>query len=161
MPDNGTYEVRIVDSYGDGLTDGNVAGYYKLDVLCPWGDNRILTIDTTLVSPYNSATWGPFPYGGPAPTPMYDSAVFTTSCVQYSNVTFQVDMNKVTQSFTTPEVNGLWNNWCGNCNAMSDPDGDNIWTVTLPLEVGSNQEFKYSADAVSYTHLTLPTIYSV
>jgi len=157
LPDNGTYEVRIVDSYGDGLTDGNVAGYYKLDVLCPWGDNRILTIDTTLVSPYNSATWGPFPYGGPAPTPMYDSAVFTTSCVQYSNVTFQVDMNKVTQSFTTPEVNGLWNNWCGNCNAMSDPDGDNIWTVTLPLEVGSNQEFKYSADGWSIQEMNDPT----
>jgi hypothetical protein len=157
LPDNGTYEVRIVDSFGDGLTDGNVAGYYKLDVLCPWGDNRILTIDTTLVSPYNPATWGPFPYGGPVPTPMYDSAVFTTSCVQYTNVTFQVDMNKVTQGFTTPEVNGTWNNWCGSCNAMSDANGDNIWEVTLPLEQGTTVEFKYSADGWSIQEMNDPT----
>ena len=48
LPDNGTYEFRINDSYGDGLTDGTNAGWYQVDVLCPWGDNRILTIDTTL-----------------------------------------------------------------------------------------------------------------
>jgi hypothetical protein len=63
------------------------------------------------------------------------------------NVTFQVDMNQVTQSFTTPEVNGLWNNWCGNCNPLTDANGDGIWTTTLPLPVGSTQEYKFSADA--------------
>jgi hypothetical protein len=157
LPDNGTYEFRINDSYGDGLTDGTNAGWYQVDVLCPWGDNRILTIDTTLVSPYNSATWGPFPYGGTSNPPMYDSAVFTTSCVQYTNVTFQVDMNKVTQGFTTPEVNGTWNNWCGNCNAMSDPDGDNVWEVTLPLEQGTTVEFKYSADSWTIQEMNDPT----
>ena len=157
LPDNGTYEFRINDSYGDGLTDGTNAGWYQVDVLCPWGDNRILTIDTTLVSPYNSATWGPFPYGGTTNPPMYDSAVFTTSCVQYTNVTFQVDMNKVTQGFTTPEVNGTWNNWCGNCNAMSDPDGDNVWEVTLPLVQGSMVEFKYSADSWTIQEMNDPT----
>ena len=63
------------------------------------------------------------------------------------NVTFNVDMNQVTQSFTTPEVNGFWNNWCGNCNPLTDADGDGIWTTTLPLPVGSTQEYKFSADA--------------
>ncbi|MEY2938531.1 MAG: hypothetical protein RL062_1120 [Bacteroidota bacterium] len=63
---------------------------------------------------------------------------------QTYNVTFQVDMT--TQSgFTTPEVNGSFNNWCGNCAPMSDPEGDNIWTLTIPLAAGS-YEFKYSAD---------------
>ena len=28
-----------------------------------------------------------------------------------ANVTFQVDMNGVSSSFTTPEVNGSFNNW--------------------------------------------------
>jgi hypothetical protein len=157
LPDNGTYEFRIEDSYGDGLTDGSNQGWYQLDILCPWGDNRVATIDTTLVSPYNSSQWGPFHYGSTTNQPMYDSTVFNISCIQYSNVTFQVDMNKVTQSFTTPEVNGFWNNWCGNCNAMGDPDGDNIWTVTLPLEVGSYQEFKYSADGWSIQEMNDPT----
>jgi hypothetical protein len=63
-----------------------------------------------------------------------------------SNVTFNVDMNQVTQSFTTPEVNGLWNSWCGNCNPLTDANGDGIWTTTLPLPVGSTQEYKFSAD---------------
>ena len=63
------------------------------------------------------------------------------------NVTFNVDMNQVTQAFTTPEVNGLWNNWCGNCNPLTDANGDGIWTTTLPLPVGTTQEYKFSADA--------------
>ena len=156
IPDNGTYEFRINDSFGDGLDDGTNAGWYQVDILCPWGDNRVATIDTTLTS-VNGAPWGAFHYGSTTNAPMYDSTVFNISCTQYSNVTFQVDMNKVTQGFTTPEVNGTWNNWCGNCNAMSDPDGDNIWTVTLPLEVGSNQEFKYSADGWSIQEMNDPT----
>lgn len=61
------------------------------------------------------------------------------------NITFQVDMT--TQSgFTTPEVNGTFNNWCGNCAPMSDANGDGIWELTIPLLAG-NYEFKFSADA--------------
>ena len=56
-------------------------------------------------------------------------------------------MNQVTQAFTTPEVNGLWNNWCGNCKPLTDANGDGIWTTTLPLTIGSTQEYKFSADA--------------
>ncbi len=62
-----------------------------------------------------------------------------------SNVTFQVDMNQYGTAFTTPEVNGTFNGWCGSCNAMSDPDGDNIWEVTLPLTADSI-EYKFSHD---------------
>ena len=48
-------------------------------------------------------------------------------------------------TFTTPEVNGTFNGWCGNCAAMSDLDGDNVWDVTIDLANGS-YEFKYSSD---------------
>jgi hypothetical protein len=72
---------------------------------------------------------------------------FTPPPPATKNVTFNVDMNQVTQSFTTPEVNGLWNNWCGNCNPLTDANGDGIWTTTLPLPVGTTQEYKFSADA--------------
>lgn len=61
------------------------------------------------------------------------------------NVTFQVDMSTVTDNFTTPELNGTFNSWCGNCAPMSDADGDNIWEVTLPLSTGS-YEYKFSFD---------------
>ncbi len=67
-----------------------------------------------------------------------------SSIAQSYNVTFQVDMTQQT-GFTIPEVNGSFNNWCGSCAPMSDPEGDNIWTLTIPLNSGS-YEFKYSAD---------------
>ena len=71
-----------------------------------------------------------------------------TSCdlapVTY-NVTFQVDMQNVT-GFTTPEVNGTFNNWCGGCFTMTDANGDNIWEGTTVLEEGT-YEFKYAYDA--------------
>ena len=62
------------------------------------------------------------------------------------DVTFQVDMNGVSSSFTTPEVNGTFNNWCGNCWAMSDDDGDNIWQITGKVLKNVNHEFKFAAD---------------
>ena len=64
------------------------------------------------------------------------------------NVTFQVDMNQVTAGFTTPEVNGQWNSFCGNCNPLTDANNDGIWETTLPLLSGS-YEYKFSADAWS------------
>jgi 1,4-alpha-glucan branching enzyme len=63
---------------------------------------------------------------------------------QSFNVTFQVDMNDVT-GFTTPEVNGTFNSWCGNCNAMSDPDNDGVWEVTVAMDAGTYY-YKYSYD---------------
>jgi 1,4-alpha-glucan branching enzyme len=65
--------------------------------------------------------------------------------VQTYNVTFRVDMSQVTEAYTTPEVNGTFNNWCGGCAPMSDADGDDIWELVIPLEAG-NYEFKYAAD---------------
>jgi hypothetical protein len=61
------------------------------------------------------------------------------------DVIFSVDMSNVDSAFTTPEVNGTFNGWCGNCAAMSDPEGDNVWTITIPLETGI-YDFKYSYD---------------
>ena len=69
--------------------------------------------------------------------------------VDSATVTFQVDMSNVTAAFTTPEVNGTFNNWCGNCWAMSDPDGDNIWDVSGKVLKNTTHEFKFSADVWS------------
>ena len=68
-----------------------------------------------------------------------------------SSITFQVDMSQVVDNFNTPELNGTFNGWCGDCNPMSDADGNEIWEVTLDLNHGDTIE------SVSYTHLTLPT----
>jgi hypothetical protein len=62
------------------------------------------------------------------------------------NITFQLDMGDVTFPFTTPEINGTFNNWCGNCAPLTDTDGDGIWTTTLSLNVGT-YDYKFSYDS--------------
>lgn len=59
-------------------------------------------------------------------------------------ITFQVDMANFTGTFTTPEVNGTFNDWCGNCAAMTNTSGT-IWSITIDLEPGT-YEFKFSHD---------------
>ncbi|MEQ9187342.1 MAG: hypothetical protein RLP15_06370, partial [Cryomorphaceae bacterium] len=44
-----------------------------------------------------------------------------------------------------PEVNGDFNGWCGNCNAMTDANADGIWEITLPLTQDSI-EYKFAHD---------------
>ena len=65
-------------------------------------------------------------------------------------------MNNVDPAtFTTPEVNGTFNGWCGSCAAMTDADGDNVWEVTIDLANGP-YEFKYSADGWGIQEDLLP-----
>jgi hypothetical protein len=64
---------------------------------------------------------------------------------QAFNVTFQVDMNEVTDPFTTPEVNGNFNGWCGACAPMTDANMDGVWEITIDLGAGTF-EYKFAAD---------------
>ena len=68
-----------------------------------------------------------------------------------NDVTFIVDMTQYTGSTANGVfVNGNFNNWCGSCNPMSDPEGDSIWTVTLPLPVATDSiEWKFTVDGWS------------
>jgi len=78
-------------------------------------------------------------------------AVCWASCVACSQapssytVTFKVNMQGQT-GFTTPEVNGTFNGWCGNCNPMTDANADGVWETTLTLQAGT-YEYKFAADA--------------
>ncbi len=71
-------------------------------------------------------------------------SIFSLSAIAQIDVTFQVDMNGVT-GFTTPEVNGTFNGWCGNCAPMSDANGDGVWELTISLAPGA-YEYKFSHD---------------
>lgn len=59
-----------------------------------------------------------------------------------AGITFRLNMSGYS-GFTTPQVSGTFNNWCGNCNPMSDPDGDGIWEATINLPAG-NIQYKFS-----------------
>ena len=66
-------------------------------------------------------------------------------------------MNNYTGTFTTPELNGTFNNWCGNCSAMSDSNGDDIWDVTVALTPGDTIEYKFSHDSWTGQETNDPT----
>lgn len=62
------------------------------------------------------------------------------------DITFSVDMNNYTGTFTTVYVSGTMNGWSGDSNPLSDPDGDGIWSGTIAdIPVGV-QEFKFTLD---------------
>ena len=71
------------------------------------------------------------------------------------NVTFRVDMNYYPGAFTTPELNGDFNNWCGNCAAMTDVDLDGIWEIQVPISADSI-EYKFSFDNWTGQEALLP-----
>ena len=78
------------------------------------------------------------------PVVCWASCVACASVPPSYTVTFKVNMQNQT-GFTTPEVNGTFNNWCGNCNPLTDANADGIWETTLTLQAGS-YEYKFSAD---------------
>ena len=70
-----------------------------------------------------------------------DATVDDGSCYQCSDITFRVDM---TQEETHPEGVYLAGGGFGqDGHLMDDSDGDDIWTVTLPLEVGTTHLYKF------------------
>ena len=73
----------------------------------------------------------------------------STCSPQNVSVNFSVDMNNTAIPFSIPEINGDWNSYCGNCDPLSDPDGDNIWETTLTLLSG-NYEYYYTADNILF-----------
>jgi hypothetical protein len=61
-----------------------------------------------------------------------------------AQVTFKVDVSQSGLPVgAIPEVNGTFNSWCGNCNAMTDANSDGIWETTILLNSGS-YEYKFS-----------------
>jgi hypothetical protein len=55
-------------------------------------------------------------------------------------------MNEFTGTFTTPEINGTFNSWCGNCAPMTDANNDDIWQITINMPLGDTIEYKFSHD---------------
>ena len=172
------YVVDMQDSYGDGWNgasiDVSVNGSTVANMTCSGSGSidSIATLNGDVVEfSFNSGSWdGEITFqitdpsgaalGSYGPNPAVGVFLTNTSnatCVPTTvNVTFQVDMGLVTSAFTTPEVNGTWNSWCGNCNPMTDADGDGVWEATIPLLSG-NYEYKYSADAWTIQEMNDPT----
>lgn len=61
------------------------------------------------------------------------------------DVTLSVDMNQFLGSFTNVYISGNFNDWCGECNLMTDPENDGVYEITLQLEAGA-YEYKFTLD---------------
>ncbi len=75
-----------------------------------------------------------------------DIQVCTSNQTEIVDVTFSVDMNEYgTDNFGTVYISGDFNGWAGDANALSDEDGDGVWTTTIPLPTGPI-EYKFTLD---------------
>ena len=76
---------------------------------------------------------------------------FDIACASSTpNVTFSVNMTNYVGGLAETDVvyvNGSFNNWCGECNPMTD-NGDGTWSVTLPIEDG-DYEYKFTVNGWS------------
>ena len=73
------------------------------------------------------------------------------AAVDTYEVTFSVDTSNYPGGLGESDavyLNGNFNGWCGECNPMSDDDGDGIWTVTISLEDG-DYEYKFTVNGWS------------
>ena len=91
-------------------------------------------------------SYGPYPTNQGNSGPVVSDTSNSTCQPQFVNVTFQVDMSNMSGNFNTPEVNGNWNNFCGNCDQLTDLNGDGIWEKTVSLFTGT-YEYIFSADS--------------
>jgi len=62
------------------------------------------------------------------------------------DVTFQVDMSQYEGSYTNINLNGTFNEWCGDCAVMTDEDEDNVYELVVTLTADEEIEYKFTVD---------------
>jgi hypothetical protein len=142
----------LSDIDGDGIWTGTVSGVapgshdYKF-TLDNWTAQENLIAGTSCTVTNSGFTNRSLSVDGDATQPevCWEACSNCASAPVVRDVTFKVDMRYYAGSYTTVNVNGTFNNWCGGCNPMSDADGDSIYEVTLPLTSGTI-EYKFTVD---------------
>jgi len=85
---------------------------------------------------------------------LFALAITQMICAQ-NLVTFQVNMNEYTGSYTTVNLNGVFNGWCGECAPMSDDDADGIYTIEVDIPLGQI-EYKFTLDGWTEQEIFTP-----
>jgi hypothetical protein len=93
--------------------------------------NRVLTFTTATTLP--SVCW--------------NSCTACTGAPTSANITFRVNMSQYSgPAYTTVNLNGSFNNWCGGCAVMTDPDNDGIFELMVNVSTAAPIEWKYTLD---------------
>jgi len=76
----------------------------------------------------------------------FDDVILKSGDTEPADITFSVDMNDYTESFTTVYVSGTFNDWSGTSNPLADGDGDGVWTGTITDIPVGGYEYKFTLD---------------
>jgi hypothetical protein len=79
-------------------------------------------------------------------TVCFEACVTCDDILPSYDVIFRVDMSEYTgPTFSSVEVNGSFNNFCGLCALMFDDDMDDVYELTITLEEGT-YEYLFTLD---------------
>ena len=168
-PTSGSGVARLF-IYPPGAANNNDTCYYTFDVDTSMSSFSTYTIslDSIPSGGINSVYTGPIarfglraPWGGANFDTIFwkQMIVYNTNQPNDSvNITFNVDMSQVNDSYNIPEINGDFNAWCGNCDVLSDNNNDNIWEITLPFQVGDTVQYLFSADSWAIQEVMDPSL---
>ena len=138
----------VVETFGD-ITHSYGTSYASI----PWGYRDSWAWKDTALSNVGNWIYGGDNCSDGSTTTQTSNCPFplaTSSCVStVSDITFKVDMSQYAGSQGagyTVNLNGTFNNWCGGCNPMTDADGDSIWEITLPLNIGDSIRYKFTVN---------------
>jgi len=74
-----------------------------------------------------------------------DDVIVKKGSVGPKKVTFNLDLKDYKEPFKKAFVSGTFNNWSGDANELTDPDGDKIYSAELSLPQGAH-EYKFTFD---------------
>jgi hypothetical protein len=151
---SGDYTFVAYDSFGDGICCAWGDGFFELHNPCGL-DTAVYDFSTPMIE---------VPFFLP-PCALPVSGCMDDEAVNYDDeatiggvpceyeITFRLDLNGPhPEGIITPEVNSDFFGWCGSCVAMSDPDGNGVWEVTVVMPEGQYL-WKFSADNWEYEEL--------
>ncbi|MFK7905943.1 MAG: T9SS type A sorting domain-containing protein, partial [Chitinophagales bacterium] len=148
---------RMTDENGDGIYEitverlkGFTSDYTFANGNCPgWDCKENIANQDCAVDPFNDRR---------LPEAVNEDIMISTCfgiCSTTANcaggrvdVGFAVDMNGYEGDFSTVHASGSFNDYCVDCDVLSDNNGDGIYTATISVPTG-NMEYHYLVDGVA------------
>lgn len=137
---NGIWSVTL------SLPAGQIEYKYTFD---NWAGQEMLTPGTPCTITSGDFTNRVLDISGDETLPLvcWESCNECTGTPANANVTFKVDLSEYTgPAYTTVNLNGEFNEWCGACAVMTDDNGDDIYELTVSIPTLDSIEYKFTLD---------------
>ena len=144
--DSGSYNLVVHDSFGDGICCDFGEGWFGVSNDCGL-NNYVYDFNSSQAVLAFNLNECPLPVVGcmdPEAWNFNFEATIESPVCEYQ-ITFKLDLNGPHPPIGVPEINGEFNEWCGNCWAMSDDNEDDEWDFVTIITEGTYL-WKFSAD---------------